>query len=73
MEAWQGVDVRTVNRVLLLSIVFLFALNFTTAEAQGQFEVEVSLQCQPDSVELDAKSRHNIWTMALLPVSYEEG
>jgi len=38
--------VRTVNRVLLLSIVCLFALNFTTAEAQAQFEVEVTLQCE---------------------------
>ncbi len=56
MEAWQGVSVRTVNRVLLLGIVCLFALNFTTAEAQAQFEVEVSLQCQPDSVELDVSS-----------------
>ncbi len=57
--AWQGVSVRTVNRVLLLGIVCLFVLNFTTAEAQAQFEVEVTLQCQPDSVELDVSSGSN--------------
>jgi len=43
-EAWQGVDVRTVNRVLLLGIVCFFALNFTAAEAQAQLEVEVTCE-----------------------------
>ncbi|MCS5537901.1 MAG: hypothetical protein NZ770_07325, partial [Candidatus Poseidoniaceae archaeon] len=60
-EAWQGVDVRTVNRVLLLGIVCFFALNFTAAEAQAQFEVDVSLQCE--------KSTSNPVTLEVSPGS----